>query len=237
MMAAIAGADNRPAALVGLANEYVGYTTTREEYQLQQYEGASTLLGPDEAETMTCLLRSTQAVATVEHVPDTTFQAGPKRTNTFGPDTLLVRRPRNMLDEDLEPLIPRRLRRLESRIPRFEWSEERTEDWLVPKRSVSIVTRQAGMSAWQEIDNDRGVNFLTVLADGGPPGREREGKRFRRYSALWLPPEDAPGSTEYAFRVTTPGGARICSQSFRLGAVNPAIAPVPPLLPVFCEVP
>lgn len=234
--AVVARGSGRPVAIVGLANEYVGYTTTREEYQLQQYEGASTLLGPREAEMLACLVQDAQAAATVEDVPERTFRAGPKRKNTFGPDTLLVRRPRNMVDEDLEPLIPRRLRRLESRVPRFEWSEERAEDWGTPRRSVTIVARQAGTSAWREIDNDRGVNFLTVLADAGPPGRDREGKKFRRYAALWLPPENLAGSTELAFRVQTPSGSVICSQSFRLDAANPATAPVAPIPPALCEV-
>jgi neutral ceramidase len=234
MLAAVTDGGGRPVAVVGLANEYIGYTTTREEYQLQQYEGASTLLGPHEAEMMVCLLQGANTVAAMEEVPERTFRAGPKRKHTFGPDTLLVRRPRNMLDEDLEPLIPRRLRRLEARIPRFEWSEERGEDWRVPQRSVSMVTRQTGTSAWQEIDNDRGVNFLTVLADGGPPGRED--KKFRRYAALWLPPENSPVSNEYAFRVLTPNGGVICSVSFRLSGTNSEIAPVTPILPALCEV-
>ncbi|MDP9223534.1 MAG: hypothetical protein M3P18_06700, partial [Actinomycetota bacterium] len=213
--------------------EYIGYTTTREEYQLQQYEGASTLLGRDEAAMLVCMLQSAQAVATVEHVPEQTFRAGAKRKHTFGPDTLLVRRRRNMVDEDLEPLIPRRLRRLESRIPRFEWSEERADDWSVPLRSVSIVARLAGTSAWEELDNDRGVNILTVLADGGPPGRE--GKKFRRYAAFWVPPERLAPATEFAFRVKTPGSGIVCSQSFRLGAANPATAPVTAIPPALCE--
>jgi neutral ceramidase len=233
MKAAVAGGAGRPVVLVGLANEYVGYTTTREEYQLQQYEGASTLLGADEAEMLTCLLQRASPVAASDTAPERTFRAGPKRKNTFGPDTLLVRRPRNMLDEDLEPLIPRRLRRLESRIPRFEWSEERAGDWNVSKRSVRILTRRSPSSPWQEFEDDRGVNILTVLADGGPAGREH--KRFRRYAALWLPPENVPDAFDYLFRVITADGATACSRSFRLNASSPEVAPVPPVDPALCE--
>ena len=36
----------RADVIVGLANEYIGYTASAPEYALQQYEGASTLLGP-----------------------------------------------------------------------------------------------------------------------------------------------------------------------------------------------
>jgi hypothetical protein len=234
MMNVVAGGTDDPVALVGLANEYVGYTTTREEYQLQQYEGASTLLGPNEADVLACLLQSASSVTAAEHVPEQTFRAGPKRKNTFGPDTLLVRRPRNMLDEDLEPLIPRRLRRLESRIPRFEWSETREEDWLVPNRAVTVLARNPVSQSWYEFASDRGGNFLTVLADGGPPGRNS--KRFRRYAALWLPPVTAP-ATDFFFRVQTPAGTVICSTRFRLDAPGVGMAPVPPVDPVLCEAP
>jgi neutral ceramidase len=38
--------ENHPIVLSALANAYVQYLTTYEEYQLQRYEGASTLFGP-----------------------------------------------------------------------------------------------------------------------------------------------------------------------------------------------
>src|ERR1035438_5018287 len=108
--------------ILGLANEYIGYTTSAPEYQSQQYEGASTLLGPGQAAGLARLL----VLAAAGHgdppsgnpVPARTFLAGPLRKNPFGPETLLVRRRRNMVDEDLEPLLPRRLRRLEACRPR-----------------------------------------------------------------------------------------------------------------------
>jgi neutral ceramidase len=40
----------RYAVVAGLANSYIQYIATKEEYQLQYYEGASTLYGPDSAE-------------------------------------------------------------------------------------------------------------------------------------------------------------------------------------------
>src|ERR1035441_10904641 len=95
------------------------------EYQAQQYEGASTLLGPGQAAGLARLLVLAAAgrgdPPAGNTVPARTFLAGPLRKNPFGPETLLVRRRRNMVDEDLEPLLPRRLRRLEARIPRFDW--------------------------------------------------------------------------------------------------------------------
>jgi neutral ceramidase len=229
----VVGRGTRPIAIIGLANEYVGYATTREEYELQQYEGASTLLGPQEADMLVCLLNGAQPVPAADRVSPKTYHTGPVRKHAFGPDTLLVRRPRNMVDEDLEPLIPRRLRRLESRVPRFEWSEERTDDWNVPKRAVGVLARPIGSATWTEVDNDRGLNILTVLVDGGPPGRE--GTQYRRYAALWLPQAAVASRSDYAFHVTTPAGVDVCSETFRIdGAAEPARAPVMPIRPGTC---
>ena len=46
----------RETIVLGLANEYFGYTATCEEYRLQQYEGASTELEPNEARGIVYLL-------------------------------------------------------------------------------------------------------------------------------------------------------------------------------------
>jgi neutral ceramidase len=214
--------------VIGLANEYIGYTTTEPEYKLQQYEGASTLLGPHEEAMLVCLLnRAATLPIPSATVPAREFLPGPLRKNEFGPQTLLVRRPRNMVDEDLEPLIPRRLRRLESRIPRFQWSEPASLDWNVKDRRVAIYTRILGSSAWTEQDNDGGVNFLIVLADS----TQRD---VLQYVALWLPPEHAAAGHEYYFRVRTPAAVNVCSRNFVLN--TPAPAPVPPIPPEDCSV-
>lgn len=43
----------RNTVIAGLANEYIEYVTTEEEYQLQAYEGASTLYGPNTSRYIT----------------------------------------------------------------------------------------------------------------------------------------------------------------------------------------
>ena len=130
--------ETRADAIVGLANEYIGYTTSAPEYEAQQYEGASTLLGPGQAAGLARLLALAAAgrgdPPSGDTVPARTFLAGPRRKNAFGPETLLVRRRRNMVDEDLEPLLPRQLRRLEARIPRFDWDEDPAGDWHTDAR-------------------------------------------------------------------------------------------------------
>src|ERR1019366_786939 len=169
-------------AIVGLANEYIGYTASAPEYQAQQYEGASTLLGPGQAAGL---------ARPAAPVPARPFLPGPPRHNAFGPETLLVRRRRNMVDEDLEPLLPRQIRRQESRIPRFDWDEDPAGDWHTDARQLSIFAFEEGL--WRERDTDRGLNFLTVLAAAD--------RSVRRYTALWIPPDLSPGL--FLFRVRT----------------------------------
>jgi neutral ceramidase len=217
--------ETRVDAVVGLANEYIGYTASAPEYEAQQYEGASTLLGPGEAEGLARLLvlaatgRTDRADGDI--VPAQTFRAGPRRKNAFGPETLLVRRKRNMVDEDLEPLVPRRLRRLEARIPRFDWEEDPAGDWHVDARQVAIYTNEN--EVWREQDTDRGLNFLTVLSEAD--------KSSRTYTALWFPPDASP--RQFLFRVRTATGKQICSKPFTLAEVS-TVAPVSPIPPAAC---
>jgi hypothetical protein len=215
--------ETRADVIVGLSNEYIGYTASAAEYDAQQYE--ATLLGPGQAEGLTRLLvlaaEGRGDPPSGDIVPVRTFLAGPRRKNAFGPETLLVRRKRNMVDEDLEPLLPRQLRHLESRIPRFEWDEDPAGDWHTDVRQVAIYTNENG--AWREQDTDRGLNFLTVLS--------KSDKSSRTYTALWLPPDSSP--QQFLFRVRTATGKQICSQPFTLGEI-PTVAPVPPILPSAC---
>jgi neutral ceramidase len=217
--------ESRADAIVGLANEYIGYTASAPEYQAQQYEGASTLLGPGEAEGLARLL----SLAATGHadppsgltVPPRTFLPGPRRQNPFGPETLLVRRQRNMVDEDLEPLLPRRFRRQEARIPRFDWDEDVAGDWHTDLRHLAIYALEDGL--WIEMDSDRGLNFLPVLA--------RADHSVRKYTALWIPPDPSQGT--FLFRVQTAAGKLVCSRLFTLAEI-PALVPVPPVPQAQC---
>jgi hypothetical protein len=217
--------EARADIILGLANEYIGYTTSAAEYEAQQYEGASTLLGPGQAAGLARLLALAAEgrgdPPSGDTVPARSFLPGPRRRNAFGPESLLVRRPRNMVDEDLEPLLPRQLRRLEARIPRFDWDEDPAGDWHADVRRIAIYANQD--SVWQEKDTDRGLNFLTVLAEAN--------KSTRRYTALWIPPDSSPGA--FLFRVRTATGKQVCSQPFTLAEIHP-VAPVPPVPPSAC---
>src|ERR1035438_5971894 len=126
-----------------------------------------------------------------------------------------------MVDEDLEPLLPRQLRRLEARIPRFDWDEDPAGDWHADARQVAIYAREDGV--WRVKDTDRGLDFLTVLSEAS--------HTTRRYTALWIPPHSS--SAALLFRVRTATGRQLCSQPFTLAEIRPE-APVPPVPPSAC---
>lgn len=79
--------------LMGLANEYLSYFTTCEEYKLQQYEAASMLYGPESAKTIEseiCHIASELAGGPRRVDPAGYFHrvaAGPGMKTEFGVDT------------------------------------------------------------------------------------------------------------------------------------------------------
>jgi neutral ceramidase len=184
--------------LVGLANEYFSYTTTPAEYAAQQYEAASTLAGPQEGPAIGEMLASIvgKPAEPAEQVAAKTFTVGAKRKVGFSPATL--GRVRNMLDEDLDPVLPTALVKHESRIPRAQWSETPDGDWKSGERRVRVLDAETGAEVGGSID------ILTVLADG-------QGQS-RLWNALW----GAPQTTRAVyFEVIVPGGTRLCSITFR----------------------
>lgn len=191
-----------PIALVGLANEYFSYTTTPEEYAAQQYEGASTLAGPEEGPAIGEMLVEAAAGASERtgRVAPVEFQVGPKRKLGFSP--AMLGPVRNMVDEDLDALLPASLVRAESQVPRAEWMETADGDWKSEERRVRICDAETGAEVGSEID------ILTVLADGRG--------QARRWNALWAGAGGVARERRLYFEVATPGGRRFCSPVFRL---------------------
>lgn len=207
----------QPFVLVGLANEYLGYTVSREEYAAQNYEGSSTIFGKDEGKVIGELLVKVgkKPEPALNPVPARRFNAGPKFPFHFGPE--LFGEPRNVPYEDLEPLMPDAQHRVNDHAPRFQWEEDACTDWATDKRKVAILKRDGSL-----VDDDGGPNLLTVLVDG----ESTAGKRT--WTAIWLAPERGQDGAEYIFRVETPdGGVPACSQPFCLG--QPIVkVPMPP---------
>lgn len=214
----------RTFVLVGLANEYLSYVTTPEEYDAQEYEGASTIFGPRTGPAIVHFLeilagRNPGRSATV---PAVSFRAGPSPTMPFGPAMPGLKR--DSFDEGLETMMPDATGRLAARFPRFEWEEEVADDWKATSRRITILEETpSGFRPRRDsmgIDDDRGVHILTVLVDGT--------SKRRQWGAIWLSPREATPGRRLLFKVEPEGAPPICSIPFDLTSV-PSISP-PPLL-------
>jgi neutral ceramidase len=201
--------------VVGLANEYYGYAVTTAEYQLQQYEAGSTELGPFEANGIIYLLQHVKPDSPTESIASQTFRPGKWRYQEFGVDLPLLRVPRNTIDDDLQPLFPVEVRRLESRIPRFAWVEDHLGDEKPEKRKVSVYSGDVLIA-----EDRASTDLLTVF--NGTSGE------LRVYDTLWIPPKGSSESAFFYFQVETANGEKFCSEPFQLGAL-PASAPPHPI--------
>jgi neutral ceramidase len=206
----------RRVVVVGLANEYLSYVTTAEEYEEQDYEGASTIFGEKSAD---CFLRRLVALAQTQPVPQlqvgsATFPAGvePLRLQ-FGP--MLAPPFRGTGDEEL--LAPFASGDLPSdRWPRFAWTEPAENDWKTERRRITIFEKEQG--TWRERhdadgpDDDQGTNLLTV--------QQGATKTTREWLVFWIPPREPP-ATLFRFRVITPDGQTLESPPFSIGGGTP----------------
>lgn len=228
---------------IGLANEYVGYVTTREEYGAQAYEGASTIYGPYAAEVLQARLldlarilhdpvgKST-VVETAVFYPD---RAG--RGRSFGPEEDEMRAAHGDPDEALDNLILDENGLPERHWPRFEWSEDGIDDWKAGERRIRILKGSSSSVA----DDDSGPNILTVYVNPtdrtahepkatlqlipesrlasvlGKSGTQ-ENPKHRRWTAIWLAPKGFNQDDKYSFSVTVAGkgGSTICSEEFKI---------------------
>jgi len=158
-----------PVVPIGLANDYIAYVTTPEEYAAQGYEGASDIFGPSTGDVLrqvSCDLAkelhppvtSRRRVAERRFYPDW-------RTESFGPEWLGVAYSDS--DDGLEPLIvddrdelDRHRKNVPYRHwPRFEWREPDTDLWgAAAKRWISIVREATG----QVLEDEAAGNLLTV---------------------------------------------------------------------------
>lgn len=210
--------------VVGLANEYIGYTTTEAEYAAQNYEGASTMYGRNQGSVIRDLLvqvaRSTGQPSVA--VKEKKYDAGATWPYRFGPELFGERY--NLPYEDLQPVMPDAQHRPDDGAPRFEWSEPRQTDWQTRRRAVRILRQDP--DGWKSADDDRGVNILTVLVDA------RSDPSQRRWTAIWAPSrlENFDRSANYVFWVekfwAQPASA-VCSDIFHLDGPVTRV-PMPP---------
>lgn len=207
--------------LVGLANEYISYCSSPDEYSVQDYMGAFTIWGPQEGPYLACRLSklSTQEVLPVPRKAERrVFWPGPKPEEAFGPvftgDSIL--RPDEGLHEILRDAKGFPVRRL----PWFPWSGPTgmCGRRLCPEARGRVSIWERTPEGWralelpeQGLEDDLGAGFVTVLLD-------KQG----RWASLWLRPLFQPRPGTYAFVVEREGGSRSCSRPFTLGTELPA---------------
>jgi neutral ceramidase len=217
--------------LVGLANEYVSYCASRDEYWAQDYMGASTLWGADEGPYLACRLDELNGAAPLaweaRSVPSAEYSPGTTPDPAFGPSFVgETHRP----DDGLELILRDPQGLPERRLPWFDWNEKDAPSFdSVKERTVVIWTKEnetwrpLAMGSPPSAESDHGDGFLTMF----------RGKRG--WAAIWLRPlltadgrdsprpddralgRGAPLEGTFAFVVTSKNKVA-CSQEFTLAA-------------------
>jgi neutral ceramidase len=191
---AVAGSGVRDVVLSGLANDYIQYITTPEEYDRQHYEGGSTLFG-----RATGVFIQERLIDLLERLV-----AGEPAPEPDPDD------PQNGVTDDEPPFgtgagqatpveQPADVERLGH--PVFSWrGGPAGQDRPLERAFVTIQRRVGG--GWRAVDDDLGLRILwTVNGDGV-------------YRATWEPRSDAPLGA-HRFLITA-NHYRLASESFRV---------------------
>ncbi len=197
-LATASGPDVTP-VLSGLANEFLQYFVTPEEYDRQHYEGGSQLYGRLAANLVKVSLADLAA----------RLRSGDAAPEPFAAD------PRNGVKADAPPFEPgageaRELERPQPtvrhlKLARFGWQGgARGLDRPLDGAFVTVERQVRGR--WRTSTDDLGLQILWRVDDDG------------RYTAEWEVPLDAPRGT-YRFRVTA-NRYEIASREFGVVATN-----------------
>jgi neutral ceramidase len=213
------GADGRPvvdrAIVVGLANDYLGYLTTPEEYSAQAYEGTFTFFGPqqgpyvaDRLQALSDALLRGEDVALSFPPPDTSFT----RSGNVSPATQALSAvtdggsPAGTELEQPEQDVVR------GAVAAFTWAGGQPSAEVQPGEVFVTVER-----------HDRGWHAVEDDADLGTVVRHFRDRLDDRWTAEWDVPFDAQAG-RYRFRVTGysyDGGAlepyEVASRPFTVG--------------------
>ncbi len=213
--------------LLGLANEYFEYVTTRAEYDEQEYEGSSTLFGPNTGRCYTELLRDAArrlrngpASEPEYRVPPAEFQPGPKPmmkarfgTEFWGLDA-------EYHDQQLKSAFATATHLEPDLWPRFEWREEGQDDEsvkLLEKRGVKWVPEQ---------DDDLPFPAVATFLSNGTAHE-------RAWEAYWFPDVGHDKSAAHFFEVKIRGGDLKCSEPFTIDDIETGRIHLP-LKPAAC---
>ncbi len=219
--AALGGASHGTLELIGIANEYLSYCATVDEYAAQDYMGASTLLGPLEGRWMECRLKQLArgpGIAWAGRAPDQRFWPGSEPLEPFGLD---FNGPIGRPDSGLEKIV-RDSRGLPERgLPWFAWKRASPEEGPLRPRAVRVTVWERSSGTWAPArsaiagarEDDRGPGMLTMWMGDDT------------WAAIWLRALDGQGPGPFAFVVVDGAGKVTCSEPFPAGRRKAAVPP------------
>jgi len=229
---AMASSAARPAKpehvlLVGLANEYVGYFTTPEEFDAQHYEGAMTLYGAASGPYLASALAGLAATPSpVPAAPRSWVQSYQPGSERSGLPLKEVASPAHFPDDGFAALIQRNPVSGDERrrdLPAFCWRDAlpRFEAGDPPctrvNPQVSVETRGGGNTSWSRVDRAGGLEIVSVVTGAGKA--TLLGSYHSDWCAVWLGAPDhleATRTKDYRFRVEAIDGASHSSEAFGL---------------------
>ncbi len=205
--------------MIGLANEYLSYFTTHEEYAAQHYEGASTLYGKnsetiilDEVKKLTSDLNRGQPGA--ESGEDYSYKVG--AATSFGAlaNADAFKQP---LREDLGNILFNLSTGLPSNFSnsKFCWNEAASNYRLPFGVPAAAVETASAEGKWMPFlidgirEDDQGTNLVFAV--------ERITSGTATACIFWMPPEKLSQQKSYRFKVRTAAGAVVESPEFHLG--------------------
>ncbi|BBM87207.1 neutral ceramidase [Candidatus Uabimicrobium amorphum] len=200
---------------IGLANEYISYFTTPEEYEVQHYEGASTLYGPFSG---VFIEKELQRIAiNKDATPKRTtskkyaYHPGPHRKfqlQDIGSEPYLLDSGLGNLVQDLESGKPMR------NYPQFTWNDilppwpPKPQQHVTPY--VKIQVQKEGKWSDFKIDgvaeNDRGIHFVTILLKA--TGKDS------KWGVIWMPTSKMKIDLPLRFCVKKIDGQQVYSRIF-----------------------
>lgn len=201
---------------IGLANEYLSYFTTSEEFELQHDEGASTLYGRDSGSVVAEEIRR---LAEIMHKP--LWQQDQRReyrhkvgfTRRFSELALdrafqspLVRSLSNIL-LDLDSGMS-----IADTLPKICWCEPVANFRMSAGAPTSVVERQAADGTWHPltiagaVENDDGTRLVY--------GVDEVHDGSARSCVYWLPPDNLRQRGPYRISVHTAGRQEVHSDAF-----------------------
>ncbi len=188
--------------VVGLANEYLSYFATPEEYALQHYEGASMLYGEHAGSLLAFELeRMARDVEKQEYSLPRRYNYSVGFRGSFG--MRLLKDPPWLADVLLDWEGNWRPEQL----PIAEWSDV-VPRLPAPRLTPRVFVERRKSGVWTVVDDDAGMRIVVAVV-----GVESDRSKWR---AHWIPPAALRGPGEFRFRVERVDGTMVRLEPFSL---------------------